>query len=184
MSRLYRNCIEIDSSVDLSIDGSNCVSISNAKYTWVRNVHSLVELNLRLSEGKKLLKVSPFNDSKEARKHAGTTYSIIKSAVAGLVNPFVRRLIFEGPGYKCSVEGQVVSFKLNFSHPLEYTLPSAMDGKNESPTILALSCFDKEMLGKACSEIKALKWPDAYKGQGIRYENETIVTKTPKKKAK
>lgn len=184
MSRLYRNCIEIASSVDLSIDGSNCVSISNAKHTWVRNVHSLVKLDLSSSEGKKFLKVSPFHDTQEAKMHTGTTYSIIKSAIEGLVNPFVRKLIFKGPGYKCSVDGQDVSFKLNFSHPLTYTLPDAIDGKNEKPTVLVLSCFDKEMLGKACSEIKALKVPDVYKGQGIRYENEVIVTKTPKKKAK
>lgn len=184
MSRLYRDPIHVDPSLTVAVDASNMVRVSSANHTWCKGFHPLVKIEVRGEQ----LHVGPLvttgRDHDLARMHAGTAYSIIKSACRGLVTPFKRRLLFVGVGYRCKVTGKQIDFNLNFSHPVSYVLPEVVEGANDSPTILVLTSFDQEILGKVCSEIRSIRAPERYKGKGIRYEHEVILTKSAKKKAK
>jgi large subunit ribosomal protein L6 len=184
MSRLYRDPIYLDPSLKVEVDGSNVVRLSSAKNTWSKGFHPFVKIEVTNEHIKVGPMITEGRDHDVARMHAGTAYSIIKSACLGLVTPFKRKLIFVGVGYRCKVTEKKIDFNLNFSHPVSYVLPGIVEGANESPTILVLTSFDKEILGKVCSEIRSIRAPERYKGKGIRYENEVIITKTAKKKAK
>ena len=48
---------------------------------------------------------------------------------------------------------------------------------------ITVSGADKYRVGQVSAELKDLKRPDAYKGKGIRYENEYIKLKVGKKNA-
>ena len=48
---------------------------------------------------------------------------------------------------------------------------------------LTFSSFDKDLLGQVCSDVRALRPPEPYKGTGIKYSDEIIRRKAGKAKA-
>ncbi len=48
---------------------------------------------------------------------------------------------------------------------------------------ITVSGIDKQAVGQAAAEIRALKKPEPYKGKGFRYDNEIIRRKQGKKSA-
>jgi large subunit ribosomal protein L6 len=47
--------------------------------------------------------------------------------------------------------------------------------------MIKVSGIDKELVGRAAAEIRALKKPEPYKGKGIHYQGEVIRRKVGKK---
>ncbi len=60
-----------------------------------------------------------------------------------------------------------------------YKVPAGVNVAVEQNTI-ALTGADKQQVGQAAAEIRALKKPEPYKGKGIKYENERILRKSGK----
>ncbi|MDX1577688.1 MAG: 50S ribosomal protein L6, partial [Gemmatimonadota bacterium] len=50
----------------------------------------------------------------------------------------------------------------------------------ESPTLIRVSGFDKEKVGRMAAEIREVRPPEPYKGKGIRYEGEYVRRKAGK----
>jgi large subunit ribosomal protein L6 len=48
---------------------------------------------------------------------------------------------------------------------------------------VTISGADRQLVGQVAADIRALRKPDAYKGKGIRYSNETVRLKVGKKGA-
>lgn len=143
MSRLYRDPIYLDPSLKVEIDGSNVVRLSSGINHWSKSFHPFVKIevvNNHITVGPM---ITEGRDHQVARMHAGTAFSIIKSACLGLVKPFQRKLIFVGVGYRCKITDSKIEFNLNFSHPVSYVLPKIVEGMNESPTILVLDLLIK-----------------------------------------
>jgi large subunit ribosomal protein L6 len=46
--------------------------------------------------------------------------------------------------------------------------------------VITVSGIDKQQVGQAAAEIRALKKPEPYKGKGIKYEGERIIRKSGK----
>ena len=70
---------------------------------------------------------------------------------------------------------------LGFSKPVEikmsnFILVEILDNVN-----IVLKSVSKELVGKTALEIKNKKKADIYKGNGIRYKDEIIKFKSPKK---
>ena len=50
----------------------------------------------------------------------------------------------------------------------------------ETPTRLAVSGADRELVGQVAAAIRARRKPEPYKGKGIRYANEYVARKAGK----
>jgi large subunit ribosomal protein L6 len=110
----------------------------------------------------------------------GLTRALAANAITGVSAGFVRELEIVGIGYRADIKGNVVSFNLGYSHPIEYVLPVGVDCKIEKQTALALSGFDKELLGQVAANMRALRPPDPYKNKGVRYKGEVLRKKVGK----
>jgi len=110
----------------------------------------------------------------------GLTRALAANAVTGVSSGFVRELEIVGIGYRADVKGNVVSFNLGYSHPIEYILPTGVECKVDKQTALALSGFDKELLGQVAANMRALRPPDPYKNKGVRYKGEVLKKKVGK----
>jgi large subunit ribosomal protein L6 len=110
----------------------------------------------------------------------GLTRALAANAVTGVSTGFVRELEIVGIGYRADVKGNVVSFNLGYSHPIEYVLPAGVDCKIEKQTALALSGFDRQLLGQVAANMRALRPPDPYKNKGVRYKGEALKKKVGK----
>lgn len=126
--------------------------------------------------------VKPANDTQRARAMWGTVRSNVKNLVQGVTEGFTRTLLITGVGYRCSVNKNVLTLSLGFSHEIKYVMPAGVECKVENQTTVVLSGADKQKVGQVASEIRALRKPEPYKGKGVRYSDETVRRKEGKKK--
>jgi large subunit ribosomal protein L6 len=110
----------------------------------------------------------------------GLTRALAANAVQGVSAGFVRELDIVGIGYRADVKGQVATFTLGYSHPIEVLLPPGVELKIDKQTHLVLSGYDRQMLGQVAANIRALRKPDPYKNKGIRYTGEALRKKVGK----
>jgi large subunit ribosomal protein L6 len=176
MSRLYKEPLVIPAEVTLLQHG-NTVEMTHKTLTFIKHFHHLVQL----TREDNLLTIAPRVNSPPARMHAGTVFAIMRNMFTGFITPYTITLKLVGVGYKVSLEGKCVSLMVNLSHPAQYTLPAEVTAQVISNTELLLTSVNKELVGKASSEIRAIRPPEPYKGKGIRYSNEVIKLKARKK---
>jgi large subunit ribosomal protein L6 len=110
----------------------------------------------------------------------GLTRALAAAAVQGVSAGFVRELDITGVGYRADVKGNIATFTLGYSHPIEVLLPPGVELKIDKQTHLVLSGFDKQMVGQVAANIRALRPPDPYKNKGIRYTGEVLRKKVGK----
>jgi large subunit ribosomal protein L6 len=110
----------------------------------------------------------------------GLTRALAANAVQGVSTGFTKELDIVGIGYRADVKGQVATFTLGYSHPIEVLLPQGVELKIEKQTHLVLSGADRQMLGQVAANIRALRPPDPYKQKGIRYTGEALRKKVGK----
>lgn len=125
-----------------------------------------------------LLEVSRESD-KFAALH-GLTRALAANAVQGVSTGFTRELDIVGTGYRADVKGNVATFTLGYSHPIEMVLPKGVDVKVDKQTHLIVSGYDREVVGHIAAQIRALRPPDPYKNKGVRYTGEQLRKKAGK----
>lgn len=110
----------------------------------------------------------------------GLTRALASNAVTGVSTGFTRELDIVGIGYRCEVKGNIISFTLGYSHPIEFLLPAGVEAKVDKLTHLVLTSFDKQLLGQVAANIRFLRPPEPYKQKGIRYTGEVLRKKVGK----
>ena len=85
-----------------------------------------------------------------------------------------------GIGYKAELQGKKLTLALSMSHPVVYEAREGITIEVPSPTRITVSGMDKELVGQAAAEIRAIDPPEPYKGKGIRYVNEYVRRKAGK----
>jgi len=120
---------------------------------------------------------------RESDEHAalhGLTRALAANAVQGVSGGFTRELDIVGIGYRADVKGNIATFTLGYSHPIEVLLPPGVELKIDKQTHLVLSGYDRQVVGQVAANIRALRKPDPYKNKGVRYTGETLRKKVGK----
>ena len=112
----------------------------------------------------------------------GTYASHIKNMIKGVNEPYVKKLILEGVGFKSEVKGNDLHLALGFSHPVVVNIPEGLTVTAEKNNI-TVTGIDKEIVGEFTASVRAMKKPEPYKGKGFRYHDEVIRRKAGKKTA-
>jgi large subunit ribosomal protein L6 len=133
---------------------------------------------IKIEQKDGILEISRESD-KLAALH-GLTRALAANAVQGVSTGFTRELDIVGTGYRADVKGNVATFTLGYSHPIEVVLPKGVDLKIDKQTHLVLSGYDREMVGHVAAQIRALRPPDPYKNKGVRYTGEALRKKAGK----
>ncbi len=110
----------------------------------------------------------------------GLTRALAANAVQGVSTGFTREMDIVGTGFRADVKGQVATFTLGYSHPIEFLLPKGVDLKVDKQTHLVLTGYDRQVVGQIASQIRALRPPDPYKNKGVRYVGEVLRKKAGK----
>ena len=142
------------------------------------------KLSVPIPEG---IKVEQGNGKLEIKRdsddHAalhGLTRALAANAIQGVSAGFTRELDIVGIGYRADVKGNIATFTLGYSHPIEFLLPPGVEMKIDKQTHLVLSGYDRQMLGQVAANIRALRPPDPYKNKGVRYTGEVLRKKVGK----
>jgi large subunit ribosomal protein L6 len=122
--------------------------------------------------------------NKDNKMVLGLHRARLANAISGANKKFEKILKINGLGFKVVKKAdRELQFALGFSHKIDFNLPSGIDFEiDKTGQLLTMRSADKELLGQVCSEIRALREPEPYKGTGIQYLNETILRKAGKAK--
>ncbi|HUI78777.1 MAG TPA: 50S ribosomal protein L6 [Bryobacteraceae bacterium] len=131
-----------------------------------------------VQQGKGTLEVKRASDD-HAALH-GLTRALAANAVQGVSTGFTKELDIVGIGYRADVKGNIATFTLGYSHPIEVLLPDGIKMTVDKQTHVVLSGYDRQLLGQVAANIRALRKPDPYKNKGIRYTGETLRKKVGK----
>lgn len=133
---------------------------------------------IRIEQKNNHLELARDNDQLAALH--GLTRALAANAVHGVSTGFTRELDIVGTGYRADVKGNIATFTLGYSHPIEFVLPKGVDLKIDKQTHLILSGYDRQVVGEVASKIRALRPPDPYKNKGVRYTGEVLRKKAGK----
>ena len=177
MSRVGKKLIDLPEGIDVSIL-HNGITIKGSKGELNANFPNTV----KLEKEKDKVKVTPVNESKSAKASWGMARTIINNMVAGVSKGFTKVLEINGVGYRASIEGNILTLQLGYSHDIKLAIPEDLEVKCSKPTEIEVSGIDKQRVGQFSSEIRKLRKPEPYKGKGIKYQEELIRRKEGKKK--
>lgn len=112
----------------------------------------------------------------------------IDSILTGLQTFYHKKLSLVGIGFRawCYFDQvkncQVLAIKIGLSRDVLIFVPVNIIILCLKPTLIFIKSFDKEAVSLIACQIRSIKIPDAYKGKGIRYENELVRIKPGKQK--
>jgi len=164
MSRLIKKALKVPTGVTATQNGA-VLNVKGPKGSLV----------VKLAPG---VTVKPEGDTLWVS--AGTEWSLTKNALEGVTNGFLKVLEIEGVGYRAVLEGKELVLFLGYALPVRLKVPENITIAVEKSTI-KISGIDKDLVGRAAAEIRALKKPEPYKGKGIHYQGEVIRRKVGKK---
>lgn len=107
-------------------------------------------------------------------------HSSFLQALSGVSLSYVLKLKLKGIGYRVEKKSKKLLFKLGYSHPIIIVIPEVID----------VECFKNNLFFRSAhlivlknfsTSLRRLRFPDSYKGSGVLYEGEVIVTKEGKK---
>jgi len=177
MSRVGKKLIDLPEGIDVSIV-HNGITIKGSKGELNANFPNTV----KLEKEKDKVRVVPLNESKSAKASWGMARTIINNMVTGVSKGFSKVLEINGVGYRASIEENILTLQLGYSHDIKLAIPEDLEVKCSKPTEIIVSGIDKQKVGQFASEIRKLRKPEPYKGKGIKYQEELIRRKEGKKK--
>ncbi len=175
MSRIGRLPIAVPAGVDISVEGSH-VSVKGPKGALDRDIAP--QLTIVREDG--VLRVERPDDAKRSRELHGLTRTLIANMVTGVTTGYRKGLEITGVGYRAQLVGRKLQLSLGYSHPIEIDPPEGIAFEVETPTRLAVTGIDKELVGHVAARVRAMRKPEPYKGKGVRYSGEVIRRKAGK----
>ncbi len=175
MSKIGKKTIIIPSNISVAIsDGFlRCQSGSSSD-----SLKILPYVKAEIAEGKLIFSID--SNLKQAKANWGTMRALAQNVITGLDKGFIKALEFEGVGFRASMEGENLVLNVGYSHPVKYA-PSKGIKISVEKNVIKVSGMNKQAVGQAAAEIRAIKKPEPYKGKGIRYQGERIRRKAGKK---
>lgn len=177
MSRLGKQPIQIPEKTEVTVV-DNVLHVKGPNGELQRVIHPQVLITVEDNS----VKIEPRSQSKLARALWGTYASLLKSMMKGVNEPFSKKLVIEGVGYRAAQSGSALELLVGFSHPVKVEIPQGLTVKVEKNEI-GVSGIDKELVGQFAAEVRAVKKPEPYKGKGIRYDDEVVRRKQGKRAA-
>ena len=184
MSRIGQMPVAIPGGVSIQIGKGEAV-VKGPKGQVDVLVHPLT----KLEESDGAVRVTVYNEKDgKARAMWGLTRALLANAVHGVSAGWEKRLVVVGVGYRADVRGKNIELQVGYSHSVVYepldgvtfaldAAPAALDG---AQTTIVVTGVDKERVGRAAANLRAIRPPEPYKGKGIRYADEQIRLKPGK----
>ncbi len=179
MSRVGKKPIPIPRGVTVTREGE-VIRVKGPKGELTFRPHPDMKV---IIEGEEIRVERP-TDRKQHRALHGTTRQILANMIQGVTQGFTKTLKVVGKGYRVSMEGRTLVFRVGFAHDVRVEPPEDVQVKVEGQDTVVVSGIDKQRVGQVAANLRAIRPPDPYKGKGIRYADEVIRLKPGKAGAK
>jgi len=182
MSRLANKPIPIPKGVTVSVHPNN-VEIKNPKKTLNVKIAPNIAVSQE-TDGMKVVVKDKKSDIHQSKAMLGTVWALLKNALEGMSQGFKVELELVGVGYRVAAQGNKLTLTLGYSHPVIFDVHKevVIELPKDSQTKIILHSTDVQLLGQVAAEIRSFRFPECYKGKGIKFVNEKIKIKETKKK--
>jgi len=174
MSRVGRLPIPVPDKVTVQIDGA-AVSVKGPGGELSREFHPDMRI---VQDGDELVVTRP-SDRREHRALHGLTRALLNNMVVGVSDGFTTTLEIQGTGYRAEMDGQALSIRVGYSHPVRVEPRDGVTFQVEGQLVHVRGA-DKQVVGQQAAEIRRIRPPAPYKGKGIRYRGEWVRRKAGK----
>lgn len=127
---------------------------------------------------------------RQFKSYIGCYRTIISNLVVGVTIGFQKKLKLIGVGYKAIVYHEknyftgkriytALSLRVGYSHPFDLIVPEELEVKIKGSEIL-IDGIKKGNVAFFAAKVRAIRFPEPYKGKGILYEKEFIRRKVGK----
>lgn len=180
MSRIGRLPIAIPAGVKVGYD-NGVVTVTGPKGQLTQPIVSRhIDVKINGAE----IEVTRNAESKETRAKHGLYRQLISNMIKGVVAPYVKTLIVNGVGWKCSVANGKLVMNVGLSHPVEFVAPQGITVACTDPVTITITGISKELVGQTAATIKSKRPIEPYHAYGIRYSDEVVVKKEGKTSGK
>ena len=174
MSRIGNRVITIPENVTVSVD-ANIVKVSGPKGELSTEINKDITVNINGNE----LTLTRKDDS--VKNFHGTANANIRNMIIGVTEGYEKRLETIGVGYRFALKDGKLVVTAGYSHPVEVEIPTELSLEVPSNTELVVKGIDKCLVGEFSANVRKIRQPEPYKGNGIRYKDEVIRRKGGKK---
>ncbi|HUH08294.1 MAG TPA: 50S ribosomal protein L6 [Egibacteraceae bacterium] len=175
MSRIGKEPVKIPEGVEVTLSGQS-LTVKGPKGALSRQIHPDVTVTVEDSQ----VVVTRSSDEREHRALHGLFRSLIANMVTGVTEGYRRELEIVGVGYRAAARGSGLTLQVGYSHSVDVDAPEGITFEVASPTRIAVSGADKQLVGQVAADIRAVRKPEPYKGKGIRYAGEQVRRKSGK----
>ena len=181
MSRVGKYPVAIPEGVEVQVNGQ-AVKVKGKLGELSIDIHDEVTVAVAEEEGKKVVRLQPRTETRNALKVWPTMRVLIKNMVEGVSKGYKKKLLIQGVGYRANLQGQTLVMTMGFSHEIRFAVPKGIQLKVDNQTEIEITGIDKQQVGQVAANIRGFKPPEPYKGKGIRYSDEYVRRKEGKKK--
>tara|TARA_X000000950_G_scaffold46911_2_gene54027 strand:- start:3465 stop:4046 length:582 start_codon:yes stop_codon:yes gene_type:complete len=174
MSRIGKNPILIPSDVKVKFE-NNCVIINGPKGSLSVSYDSSLKINYEDNT----LTIERPTDSRVHKSLHGTTRQLVFNAVKGTKEGFIKELEIRGVGYQATNQGKYIVLQLGYSHDIYFEPPDGIT-ISANKTEITINGINKQLVGEVAAKIRSFRKPEPYKGKGIRYKDEYVISKQGK----
>ncbi len=175
MSRIGKMPISVPAGVQVQLDGAR-VTVKGPRGQLS---HELPDgISAELADGQLLV-----NRATEQQRHRalhGLSRSLVANLVTGVSTGFTRALELQGVGYRVQMQGKDLSLSVGYSKPVLFEAPPGIEFEVDGNTKVLVKGNDKQAVGQASADVRAVRPPEPYKGKGIRYAGEYVRRKAGK----
>jgi len=175
VSRVGKKPIPIPAGVKFQQAAQDC-TVSGPKGQLAARLHPEITVEVQDNE----ILVRRPSDQKEHRALHGLWRALLQNMVKGVTEGYVKKLELVGVGYRAELKGKKLQMNVGFSHPILFAPPQGITIETPTPTSIAISGIDKQLVGQVAAKIRSFRLPEPYKGKGIKYEGEHIRRKAGK----
>ncbi len=176
MSRIGRLPVIVPPGVQVEIKGS-FVRVKGPK----GELSFVFSPKINISQEGDQIIVTRNSDQPDERALHGTTRAVIQNMVTGVSKGFERVLEINGVGYRAEVKGKKLVLNVGYSHPVEIEPPEGVEFEVDAKARqIKVKGYDKQVVGQAAANIRAVRPVEPYHGKGIRYLGEKVRRKAGK----
>jgi len=176
MSRIGPKPITVPGNVDIVVGDDNAVTVKGPK----GELSAQFAPSIILQRENGSINVSRPDDTRQNRSLHGLTRTLLNNMVVGVTDGFRRNLEIQGVGYRAAMDGKVLVLSVGYSHPVRIVPPDGIVFTLDGLTKVAVTGFDKQLVGEEAARIRRTRPPEPYKGKGIRFEGEQVRRKAGK----
>ena len=181
MSRIGKLPVNLPAGVSAELLSGNVVKVKGPLGEMCQKVDPDITVTVEDNQ----IKFARPSDLPRFRSMHGLYRALVHNMVVGVSEGFTVKQEFVGVGFRVSVQGQLLTFSLGFSHEIQMMLPAEIKAeapdvrKGENP-VLILKCADKQLIGQVAAKIRSFRRPEPYKGKGIKFAGEQLRRKAGK----